>query len=342
MVVACGQTALIYGKGVNNYGIAARPSFEYAEEFLEQTEELKILVKAHPTLPNLRTRDTGETLLHRAVRLRMLDAVKVLLTSSCTLGLIPDTQAARKLCFNIIAEGLQEPAFKNDGLESIVLGMQNVLGDGSFVNIRVHKKHFVLPGCCRRRKANRVFGLKDRRSWTVTFSVYANGVLEDKATFIENSIKQNNGEEVFLSLFNNFEIRPSKVQASCFTSESVPGRCALREALDQGQKEIVTLLLRSLVSQKISNAPGSLEELTEVKNGKYRSTLSKLGAVFPDLYLQFLSELKMEEAGSIVQGKVSVAPLKEDIYLSLDRRAPVNLWQEYLNHIFIMKKMVQE
>jgi len=56
--------------------------------------------------------------------------------------------------------------------------------------------------------------------------------------------------------------------------------------------------------------------------------------VFPDLYLQFLSELKMEEAGSIVQGKVSVAPLKEDIYLSLDRRAPVNLWQEYLKSYF--------
>ena len=67
---------------------------------------------------------------------------------------------------------------------------------------------------------------------------------------------------------------------------SVPGRCALRRALDQGQKEIVTLLLRVLVSKKISNAAGSFAELTEIKEGKYRSTLSKLGAVFPDLYLQ--------------------------------------------------------
>jgi len=198
MAIASGHGIFVFGKGENSYGITARPSYRYAESFLDRDEELQILVKSHPTIPNCRSNDNQQTLLHRAVELQLIRAVEILLATTCTLGLIPN----------------------------------------------------------------------------------------------------------------------------------IDGVCALGEALKRGQKEIVTMLLRAVVSKKICNTPGTMQQITKQRGD--RSLLSKLGEMFPDLYLQFLAELKMEEAGLLVQGNIHVAPLSKEMYVCCKRRAPTQLWQTYL------------
>jgi len=198
MAIASGHTLTVFGKGENSYGITARPSYRYAETFLGQEEELKILVRYHPTVPNCRSTDNQQTLLHRAVELQMRSAVEILLSSKCTLGLIPN----------------------------------------------------------------------------------------------------------------------------------IDGVCALGEALRRGQKEIVALLLRAIISRKICNTPGTMQQIT--KQSGEKSLLSKLGEMFPDLYLQFLAEIKLEDAGPLVQGNIHVAPLSKELFVCCKRRAPTQLWQTYL------------
>jgi len=230
MAVSSQCNVYIFGTNKNNYGLQARPSFHYAIELFEDRTALNILVKNHPTIANCRDFNTGDTVLHCAVRGRETEVVNILLSTDCTIGLTANSK----------------------GFTAIHLA--------------------------------------------VIFS-----------------------------------------------------------------KEILVVLLRAVVLQKISNLPGSMDQLTvtsalataipktldkldklhdrieeqvflESKKEKAdKSLLDVIGDKFPDLFLQFFTCLKLEEAGPLVLGENVTVPLGAIEYVWCDRRAPRNLWESYFH-----------
>jgi len=162
----------------------------------------------------------------------------------------------------------------------------------------------------------------------------------NRISLLQFAVENNNVEAVRI-LINGAE--------PCALIEDLDSNSPLSVAAKGKQKQMVELLFHGLASGKILNSPGSLSCLFEVvtvdqdlnvindpadnsnkkKNQELKTIFEVIGFHFPDVLLDFLEKLSLEECEKYVIGDLSQAPVQHDILIGLPLRSPRHFWEHF-------------